>query len=125
MSKQEFTPPSKYKQDDKFIWNYYLTDEFHSLLSKKDKWFLPIIYGYLTMHNFQSPTKALSFILIARRSRHFAGPRYLKRGLNEEGRVANFVETEQILYSASDSFDDKPCMSSFVQIRGSIPLFWT
>jgi len=33
-------------------------------------------------------------ILIARRSRYMAGPRYLKRGINEEGNVANFVETE-------------------------------
>lgn len=63
-------------------------------------------------------------ILIARRSRHFAGTRYLKRGLNEEGRVANFVEIEQIVYSHK-SRDDKPLISSFVQIRGSIPLFWS
>ncbi len=37
-------------------------------------------------------------ILIARRSRYFAGARYLKRGVNDEGNVANEVETEQIVY---------------------------
>jgi hypothetical protein len=63
--------------------------------------------------------------LISRRSRHFAGTRYLKRGLNEDGKVANFVETEQIVYVHHSSFDDKPVVSSFVQIRGSIPLTWT
>ena len=63
-------------------------------------------------------------VLIARRSRHFAGTRYLKRGLNEEGRVANFVEVEQIIFS-QNSKDDKALISSFVQIRGSVPLFWT
>lgn len=63
-------------------------------------------------------------MLIARRSRHFAGTRYLKRGLNEGGRVANFVEVEQIVYS-KQSMDDKPLVSSFVQVRGSVPLFWT
>ncbi|KAG5523611.1 hypothetical protein RHGRI_035420 [Rhododendron griersonianum] len=62
--------------------------------------------------------------LIARRSRHFAGTRYLKRGVNEKGRVANDVETEQI------AFEDVPegcpiCISSVVQNRGSIPLFWS
>jgi hypothetical protein len=62
--------------------------------------------------------------MIARRSRHFAGTRYLKRGLNEEGKVANFVEVEQIVYSAK-SKDNKPIISSFVQVRGSVPLFWT
>ena len=64
-------------------------------------------------------------VLIARRSRYMAGPRYLKRGINEEGNVANFVETEQIVYNHNTSFDNKPVMSSFIQVRGSIPLFWT
>ena len=50
--------------------------------------------------------------------------RYLKRGVNSEGRVANDVETEQIV------FEDVPegCpvhISSIVQNRGSIPLFWS
>lgn len=38
--------------------------------------------------------------LIARRSRHYAGVRYLKRGVNDEGNVANEVETEQIVNEA-------------------------
>lgn len=50
--------------------------------------------------------------------------RYLKRGVNENGRVANDVETEQIV------FEDVPegfpmQISSVVQNRGSIPLFWS
>ena len=50
--------------------------------------------------------------------------RYLKRGVNEKGRVANDVETEQIVFS--DAHDGSPVqISSVVQIRGSIPLFWT
>uniref|UniRef100_A0A0A0KP83 SAC domain-containing protein n=1 Tax=Cucumis sativus TaxID=3659 RepID=A0A0A0KP83_CUCSA len=49
---------------------------------------------------------------------------YLKRGVNEKGRVANDVETEQIV------FEDVPegvsmQLSSIVQNRGSIPLFWS
>lgn len=48
----------------------------------------------------------------------------MKRGVNEKGRVANDVETEQIV------FEDVPegCpvqISSVVQNRGSIPLFWS
>lgn len=50
--------------------------------------------------------------------------RYRKRGVNERGRVANDVETEQIV------FEDTPGgiltqISSVVQNRGSIPLFWS
>ncbi len=39
--------------------------------------------------------------LIARHSRYFTGARYLKRRVNDEGNVANEVETEQIVYEAS------------------------
>lgn len=35
-------------------------------------------------------------ILIARRSRHYAGTRYLKRGVNVHGKVANDCEIEQV-----------------------------
>jgi hypothetical protein len=38
--------------------------------------------------------------LIARRSRYYAGVRYLKRGVNDAGNVANEVETEQIVSEA-------------------------
>jgi len=60
--------------------------------------------------------------LIARRSRHYAGTRYLKRGVNDEGRVANDVETEQIVY---EDLPGPRQISSVVQNRGSIPLFWS
>jgi phosphatidylinositol-bisphosphatase len=39
------------------------------------------------------------------------------RGCNDEGHVANFVETEQVI------FLDKE-VTSYVQTRGSVPLFW-
>lgn len=51
-------------------------------------------------------------------------PRYLKRGVNEKGRVANDVETEQIVFEEAQ--DGNPLrISSVVQNRGSIPLFWS
>lgn len=43
--------------------------------------------------------------------------RFNVRGCNDDGNVANFVETEQILSTESD-------ISSFLQTRGSVPLFW-
>lgn len=50
--------------------------------------------------------------------------RYLKRGVNDRGRVANDVETEQIVLD-EDAGSCKGKMSSVVQMRGSIPLFWS
>jgi len=86
---------------------------------------MPVIYGDITKLNFKHNSKNCTFVLISRRSRRYAGTRYLKRGINEHGYVANFVEVEQICYVQSDQFDLKPNITSFIQIRGSIPLFWT
>lgn len=61
--------------------------------------------------------------LISRRSTKRAGLRYLRRGVDENGFVANMVETEQIL--SRSSWDTSCPIYSFLQIRGSIPLFWT
>lgn len=44
--------------------------------------------------------------------------------MNEKGRVANDVETEQIVFEEAQ--DGNPGrISSVVQNRGSIPLFWS
>ena len=56
--------------------------------------------------------------LISRRSRFRAGTRYKRRGLDEEGRCANYVETEQIFSYGTHTV-------AFVLVRGSVPLFWS
>ncbi|KAL5598909.1 hypothetical protein BROUX41_003770 [Berkeleyomyces rouxiae] len=61
--------------------------------------------------------------LISRRSTKRAGLRYLRRGIDDEGNVANCVETEQILSSVN--WDPSQPTYSFLQVRGSIPLFFT
>ncbi|KAI9814252.1 MAG: hypothetical protein M1827_003418 [Pycnora praestabilis] len=72
-----------------------------------------------------SETKKRDFLmtLISRRSVERAGLRYLRRGVDDEGHTANSVETEQILSSPSWSPTEK--LYSFVQIRGSIPLYFS
>lgn len=69
--------------------------------------------------------------LVSRRSVQRAGLRYLRRGVDEDGYAANTVETEQILSRASD--EDATAGNaasggktySFLQLRGSIPLYFT
>ncbi|XWW95864.1 hypothetical protein V2A60_003832 [Cordyceps javanica] len=61
--------------------------------------------------------------LISRRSTKRAGLRYLRRGIDENGSTANMVETEQIL--SRSTWDTSFPIYSFLQIRGSIPLYWT
>nr|XP_009417993.1 PREDICTED: phosphoinositide phosphatase SAC3 [Musa acuminata subsp. malaccensis] len=106
-----------------FIWNEFLTREIHSHL-KSTLWTVYLVYGFFKQVKLSTHGKDFWLTLIARRSQHCAGTRYLKRGVDEDGNVANDVETEQII------FEDIPgeiptCFSSIVQNRGSIPLFWS
>ena len=55
--------------------------------------------------------------IVSRRSVHRAGTRLFTRGIDSTGNVSNYVETEQLI-----EFNGH--RTSFVQTRGSIPLFW-
>ena len=68
-------------------------------------------------------TRSFLLTLISRRSVKRAGLRYLRRGVDDEGSTANGVETEQILSSTDWSSAGK--IYSFLQTRGSIPLFFS
>lgn len=64
------------------------------------------------------------FYLTFDSSDSYLGYRFFKRGVNEDGHVANDVETEQIVFEETQ--DEIPCeITSVVQRRGSIPLFWS
>jgi hypothetical protein len=53
--------------------------------------------GYLHECHFQLNEKTdVQLILISRRSRHRAGVRMHCRGIDDDGNVANYVETEQV-----------------------------
>ncbi|KAJ9559938.1 hypothetical protein OSB04_005098 [Centaurea solstitialis] len=110
-------------RDTMFVWNEFLTTAIHNQLNN-NLWTVALVYGFFKQVKLLISEKEFKLTLIARRSRHYAGTRYLKRGVNENGCVANDVETEQIV------FEDVPegCpvqISSIVQNRGSIPLFWS
>jgi SacI homology domain/Inositol phosphatase len=73
-----------------------------------------------------SDSKKFLLTLISRRSVDRPGLRYLRRGVDEEGHVANSVETEQVLSPPSwDPSEGSDTLYSFVQYRGSIPLFFS
>lgn len=61
--------------------------------------------------------------VISRRSTKRAGLRYLRRGIDQDGFVANMVETEQLL--STPTWDPSSKVYSLLQVRGSIPLFFT
>ncbi|CAO2835328.1 unnamed protein product [Amaranthus hypochondriacus] len=109
--------------DSRFVWNMYLTEPVRTRC-KNNIWTVALVHGYFKQMRMSIFGRDFSVALVSRRSRHFAGTRYLKRGVNDRGRVANDVETEQIVLD-EDAGSCKGKMSSVVQMRGSIPLFWS
>ncbi|KAH9804831.1 phosphoinositide phosphatase SAC3 [Citrus sinensis] len=80
-----------------FVWNEFLTRGIRNHL-QNTLWTVALVYGFFKQATLSVSGRDFKLTLIARRSRHYAGTRYLKRGVNEKGRVANDVETEQIVF---------------------------
>jgi hypothetical protein len=114
-----------------FVWNRYLLAPLEEFIldsnspEKSAEWHLTVIHGFFIQQKMDVVGSSIECTLISRRSSYFAGTRYLKRGLNEQGHVANDVETEQIVCDPNTGKYVDQHFSSFVQHRGSIPLFWS
>ncbi|KAB5540477.1 SacI homology domain-containing protein [Coniochaeta sp. 2T2.1] len=116
-----------------FVWNHHLLQPAAKTLNTPYDWCRPIIHGYIDQAAIDIYGRTAHVTIIARRSRFFAGARFLKRGANDLGYVANDVETEQIVSEAlttsfhapGPKFYASPTYTSYVQHRGSIPLYWT
>ncbi|KAM7363819.1 phosphatidylinositide phosphatase spermathreecae isoform 2-T2 [Cochliomyia hominivorax] len=102
--------------DERFFWNMHMIKDIMALNDKS--WVLPIIQGFVQVESCVIGNECFTLALVSRRSRHRAGTRYKRRGVDEKGNCANYVETEQIL-----SF--RHHQLAFTQVRGSVPIFWS
>ncbi|XP_041066893.1 synaptojanin-1 isoform X3 [Carcharodon carcharias] len=103
--------------DNRFFWNQSLHLHLKHYDVNCDEWALRLMCGGVEIRTIYAAHKQAKACLISRLSCERAGTRFNVRGTNDDGQVANFVETEQVIF-----LDD--CVSSFIQIRGSVPLFW-
>ncbi|OCT79994.1 synaptojanin-2-like isoform X2 [Xenopus laevis] len=100
-----------------FFWNRLLHVPLkHYQVSCAD-WLLKVICGGVEIRTVYASHRKAKACLISRISCARAGARFHIRGVDDDGHVSNFVETEQTIYVDED-------ISSFVQIRGSVPMFW-
>ncbi|XP_077870090.1 phosphatidylinositide phosphatase SAC2-like [Saccoglossus kowalevskii] len=124
----------KLNPDDRFFWNKFMIQDIIDCedAALSDHWRVPVIQGFVQIEKcqldfsedeeaddpmLQEPLQ-FTLSLISRRSRHRAGTRYKRRGVDEKGACANYVETEQILSIPHHTV-------AFVQVRGSVPVFWS
>ena len=122
--------------DAGYLWNSFMIQplvEFRSRLSERERLTLdksgiltsairgfaatvpiPASSSPLRMNTSGMPS---TMTLISRLSCRRAGTRFNSRGIDDDGNVANFVETETVFCT------DQLCFS-YIQCRGSVPLFW-
>ncbi|KAK9366794.1 SacI homology domain-containing protein [Lipomyces kononenkoae] len=113
--------------DEAFMWNSYMISElvtYRSHLQADEKaaldqsrFLTSVIRGFAETVTTQIGSTPATLTVISRQGCRRAGTRYNARGVDDEGNVANFVETETILHTTQFSF-------SYTQIRGSVPIFW-
>ncbi|KAI0277671.1 SacI homology domain-containing protein [Russula aff. rugulosa BPL654] len=123
------TLPLWRRVDRQFWWNEHLSKPF--IDAGLHPYILPLVQGYFQVASFSIPqdsgpaepkdTTHIDYIIMSRRSRDRAGLRYQRRGIDDAAHVANFVETETITRVDRENVTN---VFSYIQIRGSIPLFW-
>lgn len=115
--------------DRSFTWNNFMIEGFINFRSRlgdvqrheldDSRLLTTVIRGFAESKEVRivgSPKPAI-LTIISRQSWRRAGTRFNARGVDDDGNVANFVETETIL-----SWEE--AIFGFTQIRGSIPIFW-
>ncbi|GAA5989221.1 hypothetical protein JCM10908_001213 [Rhodotorula pacifica] len=113
--------------DSRFLWNTYLVGpllSFRTSLSPEmrtvfdeQSFMVLAIQGYVGTYDINIGGEPVVLSLISRLGWKRSGTRFNVRGVDDDGSVANFVETETILRTRDLCF-------SYVQTRGSVPLFW-
>ena len=108
-----------------FCWNYSIAKCFDS--DGMNEFIFPVINGFFGARAIQKDNEDISqndthFILIARKDDRRSGMRFLIRGADSNGNVANSVESEEIITFKDNDGNINIC--SFIEVRGSIPLIW-
>ncbi|KAI9052071.1 hypothetical protein LZ554_004324 [Drepanopeziza brunnea f. sp. 'monogermtubi'] len=154
-SQIDHSAPLWKRADDRFFWNKFIQSDLIDFRSSGtrnqtgqqpgvDAYILPVMFGMLEIASTSVKSTPLTMVLITRRSRHRAGTRYFSRGIDEQGHVSNFNETEQIIIlndstsglggfaggngmqngKVGGSGGKEVQIMSYVQTRGSVPVYW-
>ena len=153
-AQSDLSAPMWKQADERFFWNRFVQSEFIDFrlgTSPRqrgrqqpgiDPYILPVMFGMMRIAQTKVKSTSFTYALITRRSRYRAGTRYQSRGIDESGHVSNYNETEQVvvLHDASEglggfaggdgskngkvSKEDDMQILSYVQTRGSVPVYW-
>ncbi len=141
------------RADDRFFWNRFIQTDLIDFRTGSgrgsqqpgaDPYILPVMFGMLRIAATKIASAPFTFALLTRRSRHRGGTRYFSRGMDEQGHVSNYNETEQVVIlndhtggpggfvrgsgthtgRSGGSAGNELQIMSYVQTRGSVPVYW-
>ncbi|KAG7691916.1 hypothetical protein KL950_004948 [Ogataea haglerorum] len=110
-----------------YMWNAFMMEEvikFRNNLDEapkrvldENRYLTTVIRGFAETLRASVGGRRARLTIISKQSWKRAGTRFNVRGVDDDGNVANFVETELI-------YNDESHVFAYTQIRGSIPVFW-
>lgn len=155
-SQADTSSPLWLRTDDRFFFNKHLQSDLIAFRNRGsrsqpgkqlavDPYILPCIFGVLEIKPTKFKNTPVTIVIISRRSRYRGGTRYFTRGMDGDGHVANYNETEQVVilndsssglggFAGSTDMQSGKLGSSagrelqimsYVQTRGSVPTFWS
>lgn len=105
------------RAEEDFFWNKPVLGPFIEM--ELSDWIVPVISGFVkVIKKCDVNGQRCDILFFTRRSWKRVGTRFNVRGVDKDGCVANFAETEMLLVKPSRA------VCSYVQVRGSIPLYW-
>ncbi|KAF7506380.1 hypothetical protein GJ744_011846 [Endocarpon pusillum] len=152
-AESDLSRPLWQRADDRFFWNRFVQTDLIDFRTGSgrgsqqpgaDPYILPVMSGMLRIATTKIGSAPFTFALLTRRSRHRGGTRYFSRGMDEQGHVSNYNETEQVVIlndhtggpggfmggSGTQSgrsgglAGNELQIMSYVQTRGSVPVYW-
>jgi phosphatidylinositol 4-phosphatase len=153
-SGSDLSQPMWKRADDRFFYNRFVQTDLIDFRTGggaagalrgqqqpgADPYILPVMYGMMRIIPAKVKSTSFTFALITRRSRFRGGTRYFSRGIDEQGHVSNYNETEQIAllndaagptgYAGGQGIPNgksgasETQVLSYLQTRGSVPVFW-
>ncbi|SMN18591.1 similar to Saccharomyces cerevisiae YOR109W INP53 Polyphosphatidylinositol phosphatase, dephosphorylates multiple phosphatidylinositols [Maudiozyma saulgeensis] len=113
--------------EEEYMWNSFLMEEVLAYRDRLDshtkhildneRFLTTVIRGFAETFVTYIKRLKIGLTVISKQSWKRAGTRFNARGIDDDGNVANFVETELIMYSNEYCY-------AFTQVRGSVPIFW-
>jgi hypothetical protein len=110
--------------DERFFWNRYLINELlkfrrqllepEQVVLDQEGMLVMAISGFVRIEKLNLGGQSINLALISRLSCRRAGTRFNARGIDDDGNVANNVETEILLSNGELCY-------SLVCVRGSVP----